>query len=90
MEALENLGIQLIRNRDYGILESLGPCQCTRCAASQVMSYMDLSKSRAGKVYEWLKQKGHGRPTHPSAGYGHLKMLYPNAKEEQLQEKTAG
>lgn len=22
------------------------------------------------------------------AGYGHLKMLYPNAKEEQLQEKN--
>ena len=57
------------------------------CLNLQVMSYMDLSKSRAGKVYEWLKQKGMDAQRILPAGYGHLKMLYPNAKEEQLQEK---
>ena len=89
MEALENLGIQLIRNRDY-CFEIQGHVNAPGVPASQVMSYMDLSKSRAGKVYEWLKQKGMDAQRILPAGYGHLKMLYPNAKEEQLQEKTAG
>ena len=87
MEALENLGIQLIRNRDY-CFEIQGHVNAPGVPASQVMTYMDLSKSRAGKVYEWLKQKGMEAQRILPAGYGHLKMLYPNAKEEQLQEKN--
>lgn len=87
MEALENLGIQLIRNRDY-CFEIQGHVNAPGVPASQVMTYMDLSKARAGRVYEWLKQKGMDAQRMLAAGYGHLKMLYPNAREEQLQEKN--
>lgn len=87
MEGLENMGIQLIRNPDY-CFEIQGHVNAPGVPASQVMTYMDLSKSRAGRVYQWLIDRGMKAERLIPAGYGHLKMLYPNARDEASQEKN--
>ncbi len=87
MEALENLGIQLLKNHSY-CFELQGHVNAPGVPASMAWQYMDLSKARAGRVYEWLKNKGMQPERILPAGYGHLKMLYPNAHEESLQQKN--
>lgn len=87
MAGLENMGIQLIRNPDY-CYEIQGHVNAPGVPASQVMTYMDLSKSRAGRVYQWLIDKGMDAKRMIPTGYGHLKMLFPNARDEASQEKN--
>ncbi|MBK7219873.1 MAG: OmpA family protein [Saprospiraceae bacterium] len=87
MEGLENMGIQLIRNPDY-CYEIQGHVNAPGVPASQVMTYMDLSKSRAGRVYQWLIDKGMKADRMIPVGYGHLQMLFPNSRDEASQEKN--
>ena len=87
MEGLENMGIQLIRNPDY-CFEIQGHVNAPGVPASQVMTYMDLSKSRAGRVYQWLIDKGMEAERMIPVGYGHLQMLFPNSRDEASQEKN--
>lgn len=87
MEGLENMGIQLIRNPDY-CYEIQGHVNAPGVPASQVMAYMDLSKSRAGRVYQWLIDKGMEADRLIPVGYGHLQMLFPNSRDEASQEKN--
>ncbi|MBK8110597.1 MAG: OmpA family protein [Saprospiraceae bacterium] len=80
------MGIQLIRNPDY-CFEIQGHVNAPGVPASQVMTYMDLSKSRAGRVYQWLIDKGMKADRMIPVGYGHLQMLFPNSRDEASQEK---
>jgi flagellar motor protein MotB len=80
--ALENLREQ-IKINDHFCFEIQGHVNAPRVSSLEVNKYMALSKARAGTVYAYLINANIDKTRMYCEGYGHLKMLYPQAIYER-------
>ncbi|MBK8701322.1 MAG: OmpA family protein [Saprospiraceae bacterium] len=83
--ALENLGRQIEINKKF-CFEIQGHVNAPGVPASMAYQYMDLSISRAGRIYGWLQERGIDAGRMVANGYAHVKMLYPNSRDEKEQQ----